>query len=107
LASGTLEEVYDVEFDEINGLQEEEENLDDVRGTQLANTIKKMVVCDIRPREVIEVEGDKDQMLSNSNVQASGSRDQNQASLSSQVQDQQVASTSSQPNDQSSTSNQV
>jgi hypothetical protein len=66
-----------------------------------------MDVCDIRPREVIEVEDDKDQVLSNSNVQASGSHDQNQASLSSQVQDQQVASTSSQPNDQTSKSNQV
>jgi hypothetical protein len=30
LASGTLEEVYDVEFDETNGSQEEDENLDDV-----------------------------------------------------------------------------
>ena len=37
LASGTLEEVYDVEFDETNGSQEEDENLDDVRGTQLVN----------------------------------------------------------------------
>jgi hypothetical protein len=37
---------------------------------------------------VIEVEDDKDQVLSNSNIQASGSHDQNQASSSSQVQDQ-------------------
>jgi hypothetical protein len=95
LASGTLEEVYDMEFDETNGSQEEDENLDDVRSTQLANTMKKMDVGDIRPREVIEVKDDKDQVLSNSNVQASGSHDQNQASSSSQVQDQQVASTSS------------
>jgi hypothetical protein len=69
--------------------------------------MKKMDVRDIRPREVIEVEDDKDQVLSNSNVQASGSHDQNQASSSSQVQDQQVASTSSQPNNQPSASNQV
>ena len=34
LASGTLEEVHDVVFDETNGSQEEDENLDDVRGTQ-------------------------------------------------------------------------
>ena len=47
-------------------------------------------------------------MLSNSNVQASGSRYQNQASTSDhKVQDQQVASSSSQPNDQQSASNQV
>jgi hypothetical protein len=107
LASGTLEKVHDVEFDETNGFQEKDENLDDVRGTQLANAIKKIDVGDIRPREVIEVEDDKDQMPSNSNVQASGSHDQNQTSTSSQVQDQQMASSSSQPSDQSSASNQV
>ena len=37
LASGTLEEVHDAEFDETNGSQEEDENLEDVRGTQLVN----------------------------------------------------------------------
>jgi hypothetical protein len=83
LASGTLEEVYDMEFDETNGSQEEDENLDDVRGTQLADAIKKMDISDIRSREVIEVDDYKDQVLSNSNVQASGSHDQNQASTSS------------------------
>ena len=31
LASGSLEEVHDVEFDETNGSQEEDENLDDVK----------------------------------------------------------------------------
>jgi hypothetical protein len=35
-----------------------------VRGTQLANAMKKMDVGDIRPREVIKVKDDKDQMLS-------------------------------------------
>jgi hypothetical protein len=90
LASGTLEEVHDVEFEETNGFQEEDENLDDVRGTQLTNVMKKMNVSDIRPREVIEVEDDKDQVLSNSNVQASGSHDRDQTSTSgAQVQDQQ------------------
>jgi hypothetical protein len=68
LASGTLEEVYDVKFDETNGSQEEDENLDDVRGTQLANAIKRMDVSDIIPREVIKVKDDKYQVLSNSNV---------------------------------------
>jgi hypothetical protein len=77
LASGTLEEVHDVEFDEINGSQEKDKNLDDVRGTQLANIIKKMDIGDIRPREVIDVEDNKDQVISNSNMQASGSHDQN------------------------------
>jgi hypothetical protein len=107
LASGALKEVHDVEFDETNGFQEKEENLNDVRGTQLANTMKKMDVGDIRPREIIEVEDDKDQVLSNSNVQASGSHDQNQASSLSQMQDQQVASTSSLPSDQLNASNQI
>jgi hypothetical protein len=83
LASGTLKEVHDVEFDETNGFQAEDENLDDVRGTQLVNAMKKMNIGDVRPREVIEVEDDKDQVHSNSNVQANGSHDQNQASTSS------------------------
>ena len=33
LASGTLEEVHDVEFDETKGSQDKDENLDGVRGT--------------------------------------------------------------------------
>ena len=57
----------------------------------MANAMKKMDVGDIRPREVIEVEDDKDQVLSNSNVQV----DTNQASSSSQVQNQQVVSSPS------------
>jgi hypothetical protein len=32
LTNGTLEEVYDVEFDETQGSQNEAQNLDDVRG---------------------------------------------------------------------------
>ena len=98
-----------MEFDETNGSQEEDENLDDVRGTQLVNAMKNMDIGDIRPREVIDVEDDKNQVLSNSNVQASGSHDQVQASTSDdKVQDQQqVASSSSQPSDQSNASNQV
>jgi hypothetical protein len=98
LASGTLEEVHDVKFDETNGSQEEDKNLDNVRGTQLLNAMKNMDIGDIRPREVIDVEDDKNQVLSNSNLQASGSHDQDQASASNdKVQDQQVASSSSQP----------
>jgi hypothetical protein len=50
---------------------------------------------------VIDIKDDKNQVLSNSNVQASGSYDQNQASTSDdKVQDQQqMASSSSQPNE--------
>jgi hypothetical protein len=36
-----------------------------VRDTQLVNTMKNMDVGDIRPREVIDVEDDKNQVLSN------------------------------------------
>ena len=82
LASGTLEDIQDVEFDETNGSQEEDENLDDVRGTQLVNAMKNMDIDDIRPKEVIDVEDDKNQVFSNSNVQASGSPDQVQARTS-------------------------
>jgi hypothetical protein len=98
-----------VEFYETNGSQEEDENLDDVRGTQLVNAMKNMDIGDIRPREVIDVEDDKNQVLSNSNVQASGSHDQIQANTSDdKVKDQQqMSSSSSQPNNQSNASNQV
>ena len=37
--------------------------------------MKNMDIGDIRSRKVINVEDDKNQMLSNSNVQASGSHD--------------------------------
>jgi hypothetical protein len=79
-----------VEFDKTNGSQEEDENLDDVRDTQLVNAMKNMNIGDISLREVIDVEDDKNHVLSNSNVQVSGSHDQNQASTSDEkVQDQQ------------------
>jgi hypothetical protein len=101
LASGQLEEVQDVEFDETNGSQDEEDNLDDVRGTQLTNALKEMDIGDIRPKQVIDVDDNKDQVLQSSNIQASGSNVQNQASTSSQVQqDQKVASSSSPTHDQ-------
>ena len=52
--------------------------------------MKNMDIDDIRPREVIDIEDDKNQVLSNSNVQASGSHDQIQARTSDdKVQDQQ------------------
>jgi hypothetical protein len=50
LGSGQLEEVHDFEFDETNSSQDEEDNLDDVRGTQLANAMKKIGIADIRPK---------------------------------------------------------
>jgi hypothetical protein len=96
LVSGTLEEVHDVEFDETKSSQEENENLDDVRGSQLSNTMKNMDAGELRPRQMIDEEDDQVQVLSNSNVQD----DTTQASTSGphdNVHDQQVASTSSQP----------
>jgi hypothetical protein len=69
LASGTLEVEHDVEFDETKGFQDENENLDDVRGIQLSNTMKNMDVGELRPRQVNDEEDDQVQVLSNSNVQ--------------------------------------
>ena len=68
--------------------------------------MKNMDIGEIRPREVIDVEDDKNQELSNSNEQDSGFYDQGQASASDEkVQDQQqVPSSSSQPSDQSNAS---
>ena len=100
MASGTLEEVHDVEFDETKGSQDENENLEDVRSIQLLNAMKNMDVGELRPRLVNDEEDDQVQLLSHSNVQD----DTNQASTSGShdnVQDQQVASLSSQPNAQS------
>ena len=104
LASGTFEEVHDVEFDETKGSQDENENLEDVRSIQLLNAMKNTDVGELRPRLVNDEEDDQVQVLSHSNVQD----DTNQASTSGShdnVQDQQVASTLSQPNDQASASN--
>jgi hypothetical protein len=73
LASGLLEEVHDVEFDETNGSQNEEDNLDDVRETQLADPMKEMDIGDIRPKQVIDVDDDKDQVLQSPITKPSGS----------------------------------
>jgi hypothetical protein len=86
LASGLLEEVHDVEFDETDGSQNKEDNLDDVRGTQLTNAMKEMDIGDIRPKQVNDVDDNKEQVLQSPITQASGSLIQNQASTSSQVQ---------------------
>ena len=79
LASGTLEEVHDVEFDETKGYQDENENLEDVRGIQLSNAMKNMDVGELRPRQVNDEDDDQVQVVANSSVQV----DTNQASSSS------------------------
>ena len=68
LASDTIVEFHDVEFDETKGSQDENENLDDVRGIQLSNAMKNMDVGELRPRQVIDDEDDQVQVFSNSNV---------------------------------------
>ena len=90
LDSGTLEEVHDVEFDETKGSQEENENLEDVRGIQLSNAMKNMDAGELRPRQVNDNKDDQVQVLSNTNLQddinqasTNGSHDneQNQVAL--------------------------
>ena len=68
MGSDTLEEVHDVEFDETKGSQDENKNLEYVRGIQLSNTMKNMDVDDIRLRQVNDEEDNQVQVLSNSNV---------------------------------------
>ena len=63
LASGTLEEVHDVKFDETKGSQDEDENHDDVRGLPLANAMNNMDIGDIRPREVIDEQDNEYQVF--------------------------------------------
>jgi flagellar motor protein MotB len=48
---GIIEEAYDVEFDETNGSQDENENLDDVGGVHLRNAMKTMAIGKIKPME--------------------------------------------------------
>ena len=105
MANGTLEEVHDVEFNETKGSQDENENLEDVRGIQLSNAMKNMDVGELRPRQVNDDEDDQVQVLSNTNLQD----DTNQANTngSHDNEQNQVASTSSQSNDQASANNQV
>ena len=49
--------------------QDENENLEDVRGIQLPNTMRNMDIGELRPRQVNDDEDDQVQVLSNSNVQ--------------------------------------
>jgi hypothetical protein len=82
LINGTLEEVHDVEFDETQGSQNEDQNLNDVRGDQLSNTMKNMDIGDIRPMQV----DDDDIHVINQSVQI----DTNQASSSGSHDEAQV-----------------
>jgi hypothetical protein len=59
LTSGALEEVHNVEFDETKGFQDENENLDDVRGIQLSNAMKNMDVGELRSRQVNDEKDDQ------------------------------------------------
>ena len=47
-----------MEFDETKGYQDENENLEDVRGIQLSNAMKNMDVDELRPRQVNGEEDD-------------------------------------------------
>jgi hypothetical protein len=47
---GIIEERYDVEFDETNGSQDENDNLDDVGGVHLRNAMKTMAIGEIKPK---------------------------------------------------------
>jgi hypothetical protein len=88
-----------VQFDKTNGSQDEEENLDDVGGTQLVDAMKNMDIGDIRAKQVIDIQDDdKDQVLNSPFKLASDSQVQDHGASSSH-QD-----TSS---DQPSSSNQV
>ena len=68
MESGTLEEVHDVEFDKTKGSQDENENLENVRGIQLLNATKSMDVGELSPRQVNDDKDDQVQVLSNSNA---------------------------------------
>jgi hypothetical protein len=50
-SSGLVEESCDVKFDETNGSQEEQENLDDVSNEGLRIAIKNMTIGDVKPND--------------------------------------------------------
>jgi hypothetical protein len=50
-SSGLVEETCDVEFDETNGSQEEQENLDDVCNEGLRIAMKNMTIGDVKPKD--------------------------------------------------------
>jgi hypothetical protein len=105
---GIGEEVYDVEFDETNGSQVEDENLDDVRDAKLDEAMKYMAIGDIRPKEEQTQEDDSIRVVSSSSMQ-----NQDQPSTSgTQHHDDQVQQVASpiqvtQSSDQPSSSNKV
>jgi phage-related protein len=77
-----LEEVYDVEFDKTQGSQNENQNLDDVRGDQLSNAMKNMDIGDIRPRQDDD-DGDihminQDMKIDTNQASSSGTHDEAQ-----------------------------
>jgi hypothetical protein len=49
-SSGLVEETCDVEFDETNGSQEEQDNLDDLGNEGLRIAIKNMTIGDVKPK---------------------------------------------------------
>jgi hypothetical protein len=48
---GLVEEICDVEFDETNGSQEDQENLDDVGNEGLRIAMKNMTIGDVKPKD--------------------------------------------------------
>ena len=51
IATGLVEETYDVEFDESNDSQGAHENLDDVGDKPLREAMKNILVGDIKPKD--------------------------------------------------------
>jgi hypothetical protein len=49
-SSGLVEETCDIEFDETNGSQEEQDNLDDLGNEGLRIAIKNMTIGDVKPK---------------------------------------------------------
>jgi hypothetical protein len=48
---GLVEETYNIEFNETNGSQEEQENLDDVGNEGLRIAMKNMTIGDVKPKD--------------------------------------------------------
>ena len=73
-ATGLVEEIYDVEFNESNGSQGAHKNLDDVGDEPLREAMKNILVGDIKPKD----DEDDVQVIdppSSSNVPQDGDKD--------------------------------
>jgi hypothetical protein len=97
-SKGFVEEAYDVQFGETIGSQDENENLDDVRGEELSKAIKTVAIGEIMPREEHDDEGSSISIQANPSTFTINDQNQqegNSSNTDSPQEDDQMASMTS------------